>query len=199
MPLGTNLDLIQVAVELEPKLRISPVRKKLENSKFRTFRTCGFHRHCYTILTLMAEINLNADYIPELVEFWAAKYKAIKEELESHKVMCFPPRSFWLEARAIRPRQASSGVEIEKERRALAEERKKLQEILSSFHGERLEWRASEKGLRDTTSRVREEASASQKNLAASEKEISQLSVRLANLETEKLGLSHTVSGGTLY
>jgi hypothetical protein len=35
----------------------------------------------------MADDVSKADYLPELAEFWAAKYKAIKEELESLKVM----------------------------------------------------------------------------------------------------------------
>jgi hypothetical protein len=38
-------------------------------------------------LFVMADRASKADYLPELVEFWAARYNAIKEEMESLKVM----------------------------------------------------------------------------------------------------------------
>jgi hypothetical protein len=92
------------------------------------------------------------------------------------------------------PRQASSKAQIDHEKCSLATEQKRRQEIVSGFLKQTLEWKDSEKEYQDTISRLREEVSSSQKSWVTSEKEVARISVKLANLETEKAGLSHTVN-----
>jgi flagellar motility protein MotE (MotC chaperone) len=76
----------------------------------------------------------------------------------------------------------------------VADSQKKMQETVNGFLRETMERKRLEKEYQNTISRLREEVSASQKSYVTSEKEVASLSVRLANLETERARLSHTVN-----